>query len=77
MEAGDLGLLTKYLNPEIAEWGGKEVASLTDDVYRRLPIWFGEDEADAKIIVDLSDQIENGEIISGDDAMELLTKWES
>lgn len=50
LENDQLMALTKLLNPSVAKWGGPPSAEVveTKDAYQRLPLWFGELEADAE-----------------------------
>lgn len=74
MTPADLGQLTKDLNPEVDQWGGRQAIELSEDAYRRLPAWYGEDEADALAIAAAAEQIEQGtaKILTDEEALDLF-----
>ena len=60
LSPSELGDLTKEINPEIRHWGGRDLVPLTEAAYKRLPIWFGENEADAEIATRVARAVEDG-----------------
>lgn len=79
MPADELGALTKELNPEIQVWGGKKVVQLSEAAYQRLPVWFGEDEEDAKTAALRIKELEEDPalVVAGQEAQALLAAWGS
>jgi uncharacterized phage-associated protein len=71
MRPDKLGDLTKELNPEVKTWEGSTPVEMTDSAYERLPIGFGELEADAEDVIN----IKKLRVISGEEAENLLTEW--
>lgn len=71
MRPDKLGQLTKELNPDVRTWEGSTQVELTDSAYERLPIGFGELEADAEDVA----RITSFRVISGAEAESLLTEW--
>jgi hypothetical protein len=58
--SGELAQLTKDLNPDVKKWGSYDPVPLSKAAYKRLPIWFGEDEADAEFAsIRLKEILEN------------------
>lgn len=74
LSVAELGQLTKALNPEVERWGGRQPVPLTEEAYKRLPIWFGEDEGDALAVEAAEQAVRQGSatILSGDEAYEAL-----
>lgn len=70
----DLGQLTKDLNPDVAQWGSRQPVQLSEQAYKRLPVWYGEDEADRRAVELAADAIRHGRatILVGDDALQSL-----
>jgi uncharacterized phage-associated protein len=51
--------LTKLVNPDVDSWGPpSEQIVETEAAYKRLPLWFGEDEADVASAVEALSKIE-------------------
>jgi len=71
---GELGRLTKELNPGVEVWGSKEPVTLDDDAYRLLPLWFGELEADAQAAQARLDEIkaDSSRLVSADGFLQAL-----
>ncbi len=71
----ELMTLTKTLNPEVSSWGLPSIQVVeSEDSYRRLPLWFGEDGADVKIASERLQEIDAdpSRLIRGAEAEEFL-----